>query len=89
MLLQEANAFDPLHYYLAQIACEIRRSWVNKAAKKKLKFADFLIKFTRKTRAKAVLTEADKKAHIQNSKNAWMMAAGFGKPSTSKKRKKK
>lgn len=38
-----ANQFNPLHYYLAQVACEMRRSYVKKPSRVKLKH--FIFKF--------------------------------------------
>lgn len=42
----EANAFDKYNYYLAQIAAEIRRSYVAKGAK--VKIEDFIMEFKNK-----------------------------------------
>jgi hypothetical protein len=42
----EINAFDKNTHYLAQIAMEVRRSYVKRPAS--VKFGDFVMKFVRK-----------------------------------------
>jgi hypothetical protein len=44
---RKVNAFDPLHYYLAQIALEVRRS-INPKKARNLKVEHFLFKFAKK-----------------------------------------
>ena len=41
----EINSFDKTAHYLAQIATEVRRSWVKKP--ESVKFQDFVMKFSR------------------------------------------
>lgn len=47
-LHREANAFNPLFYYLAQIAAEVRRTKAGKRARG-IKIKDFILKFTSST----------------------------------------
>lgn len=67
----------PDYYYLAQIALEIRRSWIKATSRKNLKLADFFFKFV--PRGKQPVTKADKTQHVLKSKAAWLGAVGFGK----------
>lgn len=67
---EEADEREPWMWYLAQIACEIAVT----RTKKSQKIEDFLIKFKKpETKAEeAPLTEEQKAAYLQQSKNYWM-----------------
>ncbi len=68
---EERHEPTKLDYYLAQIATEVRRSYVKKPGNVKLK--DFLITFKTAAPAKPVPTTAqEKQMHIARSKAAWL-----------------
>jgi hypothetical protein len=64
-LADEPNHFNPLWYYLAQIAKEVRQAAMFN--KRSYKVKDFLIEFAGRT--------APQKAEIERSKKAWMTFA--------------
>lgn len=68
---QMAHDLEPIHYYLAQVAMEVRRT-IN--PKKKYKLTDFLLKFgsVKKPEPK---TAEQKKAWIEKSKAVWSALA--------------
>lgn len=83
-LQEQSNEFNPLHYYLAQIALEVRRSYSKKPSRFKLK--DFLITFSPNSKQPTPHTAEDRKARIQKSKNIWKAAlGGFSKPKKGRK----
>jgi hypothetical protein len=71
---QETETVKREEYYWAQIAAEVRRSWVKH--KQKIKLTDFLIKFSYSKKPK-ILTAQEKEMKLQKSKNFWLMATGF------------
>lgn len=71
VLEEEIHEREKTDFYLAQIACEIRRSYVKRPQKYKLD--QFLIPFTRKSsRASEPVTKSDKESHIAKSKAFWL-----------------
>jgi hypothetical protein len=69
MEVEDAELFRREDYYFAQLACEMRRSWVKNP--KKVKVEDFLIKFTGESissKASAQTTEGK----MQQSKQFWL-----------------
>lgn len=67
--LQELdNRKEPIHYYLAQIALEVRRTLT---PKKRWKIQDFLLSFKKPTRKKEPVTAAEKELYLQRSKMFW------------------
>ncbi len=79
ILEEELGETTKQEYYLAQIAAEVRRSYVKKPSRFKLK--DFLISFRRSnaTVQQEPITTEDKKKHIANSKASWMISVGVKK----------
>lgn len=70
-LQERLNRPEIEHYYLAQIAAEIRRVLAKKP--REITFKDFLFKFKipgRKEKPE-VLTEEQKKEHMDKSKRYW------------------
>lgn len=72
---EEVNDFHREDYYLAQIACEVRRSYVKHPGRVKLK--DFLIKFESR--------KPDTRPSLQESKQFWFSALGLDKDGKPKK----
>jgi hypothetical protein len=68
----ERSQHKPEHFYLAQIAAEIRRVLCQKPAS--IKLQHFLLTFDNK-KPKAP-TEADHAATMANSKSAWFALTG-------------
>lgn len=69
------DADEKEHYYLAQIAAEIRRSNPNVPAPGKVRISDFLLKFREPfARARISNSEAEKRHTMMMSKAAWMTA---------------
>lgn len=68
-LQQEENRITRTDYHFALVASEIRRSFVKKGVKVRIK--DFLLKFTTKNKKTETLEE-----YTARSKNAWMAFAG-------------
>ena len=73
---QETETVNREEYYWAQIAAEIRRSWVKHKTKVSLK--DFLIKFSYAKKAK-VLSQEEKELRLKKSKSFWLFATGLKK----------
>lgn len=69
-LRNKANRFDPHFHYLANIATEVRRSYVKSPQRVKPK--DFLLtfKFTRPG-------EEEKKPNVEESKRFWLGGVGL------------
>lgn len=70
----ELNTAGKLEYYLAQIAAEVRRSWVKDSKKVTLK--DFLnpVKFVRD---KIKRSKVSKEEALERSKNFWLTGVGL------------
>jgi hypothetical protein len=77
--MQETELFAKQDFYLAQIAAEVRRSWVSKESRQSVKTEDFVIKFQTKTPRKKKAQETDSRYSMQVSKAAWLAAVGLGK----------
>ncbi len=76
-LEQHPTQFNVLHYYLAQIAREIRFSLTKKT---KLKISDFLIKFTTSSNTKTTTGKTSKELAIA-SKSRWgLIRKRIGQP---------
>lgn len=71
---QDINAFHPEYYYLAQIACEIRR--VLSKHPNKFKTKDFLIKFQFAGQDKKPPTKEEIERRMALSKAYWFGAVG-------------
>lgn len=67
---QRPNDFDPLFWYLAQIACEVRRTRMEHPARVQTK--DFILTFT--DGREPLHTPQNKQDTIQRSKNFWFAA---------------
>lgn len=65
ILRERVNEHDALHYYLAQIACEVRRSYIKRPNRVKLK--QFLLTF----KVPKVERKLSGKQRIARSKAAW------------------
>ena len=63
-------------YYWAQIAAEVRRSWVKD--KKRIKVKDFLIKFSLAKKSEKLNAE-EKELQLNKSKSFWMGLVSLGK----------
>jgi hypothetical protein len=68
---------DKLHFYLAQIACETRRSYIKHPSTAKLR--DFLLKFAT-PESREVMSEAHRQHLIAMSKGAWLARVGLKVP---------
>lgn len=78
----EINSFDRTAHYLAQIATEVRRSYVKKPAS--VKFKDFIMKFSREEKEeKKVSVES----RTQMAKQFFFGLTGFTGSAGKKKRK--
>lgn len=81
-LEEKPNLLDPIHHYLAQIALVISQSNRKKGSKRML-IKDFLITFRRKktkeekAKKKEEMSERDKRAAIDRSKQGWLAAVGI------------
>ena len=73
-LEKDINDFHREDYYLAQIATEIRRSYVKRPKSVRLK--DMLLKFTSN---KKPVSKTERELHNKKSKAFWLSALGFGK----------
>lgn len=82
----EVNAFDKNCYYLAQIAAEIRRSYVRRGVAVRLK--DFLIKFVVERRKPRKLVESTE-VHVETNKAKQFFFALTGLVGSAKKGKRK
>lgn len=67
----ENNIFHRLDYYLAQVACEVRRSFVKNP--KSIKMQDFVIEFAKKKPKKKIKKSFD----IEKSKAFWFGGLGL------------
>lgn len=76
---------EKLHFYLAQIACEVRRSYIKHPRQAKL--GDFLLKFANPDENR-VLTEAELAHKCAVSRATWLAYAGV-KPAGLKETKTK
>lgn len=70
-LREEPNQFNALHYYLAQIALEVRRSF---SPKKRHRLADFLLKFATTSPKPEPLIPSTPQARASQSKQIWLSA---------------
>lgn len=77
-LEEEVNDFNPLYYYLAQIAAEVRRNISKDPTKPKLK--DFLIKFGAEKK--------DTKSKTEDARQFFSMLTSTTNKRANKKRKK-
>ena len=80
---EETSTTKREEYYWAQIAAEMRRSWIKD--KQKVKLKDFLIKFSYAKKPKEE-SPVDREIRIKQSKNFWLTSLGL---KTNKKGKKK
>lgn len=69
----EVNSFHREDHYLAQIASEIRRGWVEPKKRKNVKDEQFLITFRQKGNRQ--LTDDEKKQKLLQSKSFWLAQA--------------
>lgn len=78
---------DPLHWYLARIAMEVRAS---AQPKKRWNIRQFLINFTNKKTENTPQTEQARQEYLKNSKAFWQALAGaFSEKRDPPKRKRK
>jgi len=73
---EETSTIKREEYYWAQIAAEMRRSWVKN--KQKVSLKDFLIKFSYAKKPK-VESAVDREIRLKQSKNFWLLATGLKK----------
>lgn len=66
-LNEDPNKFNALYMYLAQIAAEVRRSFVKRP--NKVEISDFVIKFVNK--------KTSNKQSVEHSKRAWFSFLRF------------
>lgn len=66
---------EKMHFYLAQIACEIRRSYVKHPGS--LKLGDFLLKFAAPEDPGEMSGEELRKYKVALSKGAWLAGVGL------------
>jgi len=64
----------PEHFYLAQIACEVRRGTLVDGST--LRFDDFLLQF-KKPEKQSPITEDMQAAKLKQSKSAWLGITGL------------
>lgn len=63
--------------YFAQMAAEIRRSYLVPKDAQKIKLDDFILKFSdRKKASSEPISEEERKGRVQKSKRAWAGALG-------------
>ena len=55
------NESDPIHHYLASLAAEVRRSWVDAKHKRSVQLKDFLLRFKRDSNNRPKSTPAGDK----------------------------
>jgi len=79
----EANAFDKTCYYLAQIAAEMRRSYIKRGVV--VRVEDFILKFTSKRIEEKIPTPMDVQTKIDRAKQFFFGLTGL--MGSSKKRK--
>lgn len=71
---REANEFNPIHWYLAQIAAEVRRSMVKHP--EKVKLSDFILSFSS--------AKPPKKLTLEETKAIWKSIVGYKEPAKDK-----
>ena len=79
----ETNAFDKTCYYLAQIAAEMRRSYIKRGVV--VRVEDFILKFTSKRIEEKIPTPMDVQTKIDRAKQFFFGLTGL--MGSSKKRK--
>lgn len=79
----EANAFDKTCYYLAQIAAEMRRSYIKRGVV--VRVEDFILKFTSKRIEEKISTPMDVQTKTDRAKQFFFGLTGL--MGSSKKRK--
>jgi len=79
----EINAFDKTAYYLAQVAAEVRRSYVK--TPKSVKFEDFVMKFRSKNEEPDISVDAS--VRLQRQKQFFFGLTGLTGSAGKKKRK--
>lgn len=71
-LKRQFHKREPIHYYLAQIALEVRRSIPTKR-RRTWKLKQFLLSFkTKEPQKNRPLTEEEKRIRLEKSKMFWM-----------------
>jgi hypothetical protein len=73
-LRMERDRNDKLHFYLAQIACEVRRSYIKHP--RSLKLQDFLLKF-QAPEPEGELSPEHRAFNVAVSKGAWLASLGL------------
>lgn len=73
-LRMERDRNDKVHFYLAQIACEVRRSYVKHP--RSLKLGDFLLRF-QSPEPEGEVTEGHRAFKVAVSKGAWLAGLGL------------
>jgi hypothetical protein len=73
------------HYYLAQIAAEVRRGIEKKP--KSVKLEQFLLKFERRKIESRPLTEEEKQKRAEKSKSTWLAYVNASYNDKAKKRR--
>lgn len=73
-LEQDINAFHREDHFWANIAAEVRRSWVNSPEKVKIK--TFLLKFKRKRESKRAMTRKEAAERSKRKWFAWLRGKG-------------
>jgi len=61
----DANEFNSIHYYLAQIAAEVRRLCVGSQYKQGVRLEQFLLRFQRKNVEQTVKSVAERTAQMK------------------------
>jgi hypothetical protein len=78
-LEEKANEFNPLFWYLAQIAREVRLGW---SKKRNHKLKDFLLSFTTRGEKSSRVTEGkdseeERQSYLESSKRFWCGLLGI------------
>lgn len=81
----EENETKQEHYYLAQIAAEVRRGISKKP--KSIKTEQFLLKFEREKIESRPLTEEEKQKRAEKSKSTWLAFVNASYNDKAKKRR--
>jgi len=84
-LRAEENETQREHYYLAQIAAEVRRGISKKP--KSIKLEQFLLRFERKKIESRPLTEEEKQKRADKSKSIWLAFVNASYNGKAKKRR--
>lgn len=71
----EANAFDKVCYYLAQLAMEVRRSYARPGAV--VRVEDFILKFVRRRPERRLKTKVEVQSRTNRFKQAFFSATGL------------